>query len=37
MSTNSAHKYERHIYWSQVDKVFIAEVPDLPCLTDAAG
>jgi predicted RNase H-like HicB family nuclease len=34
MATSSAHKYELHIYWSQADKVFIAEVPDLPgCMT----
>ncbi|MGH2412256.1 MAG: type II toxin-antitoxin system HicB family antitoxin [Microcystaceae cyanobacterium] len=24
------HKYEIIIYWSEVDQVFIAEVPELP-------
>jgi predicted RNase H-like HicB family nuclease len=34
MTTSTAHRYELRIYWSQRDRVFIAEVPDLPgCMT----
>ncbi len=29
------HKYERIIYWSEQDKRFIVEVPELPgCIAD---
>lgn len=29
------HKYERIIYWSEVDQKFIVEVPELPgCMAD---
>ena len=29
------HKYERIIYWSEVDQRFIVEVPELPgCMAD---
>lgn len=29
------HKYERIIYWSEVDEEFIVEVPELPgCMAD---
>ena len=29
------HKYERIIYWSEVDGAFIVEVPELPgCMAD---
>lgn len=29
------HKYERIIYWSEQDKRFIVEVPELPgCMAD---
>lgn len=29
------HKYERIIYWSEVDQCFIVEVPELPgCMAD---
>ena len=31
------HKYERIIYWSDVDQKFIIEVPDLAgCMADGA-
>lgn len=31
------YKYERIIYWSDDDNVFIAEVPELPgCMADGA-
>ncbi|MSR10325.1 MAG: type II toxin-antitoxin system HicB family antitoxin [Gammaproteobacteria bacterium] len=31
------NKYELHVYWSEPDQAFIAEVPDLPgCKADGA-
>ena len=31
------HKYERIIYWSEDDKAFLVEVPELPgCMADGA-
>lgn len=31
------HKYERIIYWSDIDQKFIAEVPELAgCMSDGA-
>lgn len=31
------HKYERNIYWSEADKKFIVEVPELAgCMADGA-
>ena len=32
------HQYERIIYWSEEDQVFIVEVPELPgCMADGAS
>lgn len=29
------HKYERIIYWSNIDNCFIADIPELPgCMAD---
>jgi predicted RNase H-like HicB family nuclease len=34
---NNEYKYEIIIYWSQEDKAFIAEVPELPgCASDGS-
>lgn len=31
------HKYERIIYWSEIDKKFIIEIPELAgCMADGA-
>jgi predicted RNase H-like HicB family nuclease len=32
------HKYEIILYWNDEDKIYIAEVPDLPgCMADGAN
>lgn len=35
---NEAHKYELIVYWSEEDKAYIVEVPELPgCMADGAS